>query len=287
MRKALLLAAVITLLPLTTARAEGNKVLSFETMYGVDGPFLNDSSIRGVQGDELPWDIRKAKGTLSVDGHLVIQIKGLVFSNDPSVPPNLRGTNDETSFRALVSCLVENGNQIGTLHHGHWFKKPVSAYVVPGKPDSGLVAGVSAEPPGVKGEADHRLQAYCYRMCLTNAPENRIPFPKPEGYDPKQYELAVRVFEGGWREHFGKFDPIPNHKTDTNNHGPFSTDNLGANYDYPEATYERRREILKQHEVYQKGLMYFLANDERIPEEVRAAVAKWGLPKDEFKDNGG
>jgi hypothetical protein len=116
MRKALLLAAVITLLPLTTARAEGNKVLTFETMYGVDGPFLNDASIRGVLGDELPWSIRKAKGTLSVDGHLVVQIKGLVFSNNPSVPPNLRGTNDETSFRALVSCLVENGNTIGTVN---------------------------------------------------------------------------------------------------------------------------------------------------------------------------
>ncbi len=180
-----------------------------------------------------------------------------------------------------------NGNQIGTLHHTHWFRKPVSAYVVPGKPDSGLLPGISADAPGVKGEADHRLQAYCYRMCLTNAAENRIPFEKPEGYDPKQYELAVRVFETGWREHFGKYDPIPNHKTDTNNHGPFSTDNIGANYDYPEASYERRREILKQHETYQKGLMYFLANDPRIPEEVRTAVAKWGLPKDEFKDNGG
>jgi hypothetical protein len=179
-----------------------------------------------------------------------------------------------------------NGNQVGTLHHGHWFKKPVSAYVTPGKPESGLLPGISADPPGVKGEGDHRVQAYCYRMCLTNHPENRIPFPKPDGYDPKKYELAVRVFEGGWREHFGKFDPIPNHKTDTNNHGPFSTDNLGANFDYPEATYERRKEILKEHENYQKGLMYFLANDPRIPEDVRSAVAKWGLPKDEFKDNG-
>ena len=179
-----------------------------------------------------------------------------------------------------------NGNQVGVLHHGHWFKKPVSAYVVPGKPESGLLPGISADPAGVKGEADKRIQAYCYRMCLTNHPENRVPFPKPEGYDPKQYELLVRVFEGGWREHFGKFDPIPNHKTDTNNHGPFSTDNLGANYDYPEASYERRREILKEHETYQKGLMYFLANDPRVPEDVRTAVAKWGLPKDEFKDNG-
>jgi hypothetical protein len=94
------------------------------------------------------------------------------------------------------------------------------------------------------------------------------------------------VFEAGWREHFGKFDPIPNGKTDTNNHGPFSTDNIGMNYDYPEASYERRREILKEHETYQKGYMYFLANDPRVPEEVRSAVSKWGLPKDEFVDNG-
>ncbi len=180
-----------------------------------------------------------------------------------------------------------NGNQVGVLHHGHWFKKPVSPYVVPGKPESGLLPHVSTDPPGVKGEADRRLQAYCYRMCLTDHPENRIPFPKPEGYDPKRYELLARVLEGGWREHFGKFDPIPNRKTDTNNHGPFSTDHLGANYDYPEASYERRREILRDHEAYQKGLMYFLANDPRVPDDVRTAMAKWGLSKDEFKDNGG
>jgi hypothetical protein len=179
-----------------------------------------------------------------------------------------------------------NGNQVGTLHHTHWFRKPVSAYVVPGDPASGLLPGISADPPGEKGGADHRLQAYCYRMCLTNAAENRIPFEKPEGYDPKQYELLLRVFETGWREHFGKFDPIPNHKTDTNNHGPFSTDCIGANYDYPEATYERRREILAEHQRYQKGLMYFLANEARLPEEVRKAVSTWGLPKDEFLDNG-
>jgi hypothetical protein len=117
MKKELLLAALVTLLPLTTARADGNRlVLSFETMYGVDGPFVNDASIRGVLGDELPWDIHKVKGSLSADGHLLLQIKGLVFSNDPSVPPEKRGTNDETSFRALVSCLVENGNQIGTAN---------------------------------------------------------------------------------------------------------------------------------------------------------------------------
>ena len=180
-----------------------------------------------------------------------------------------------------------NGNQVGVLHHGHYFKKPISPYVVPGKPESGLCEGVDNSPPGTRGEEDKRVQAYCYRLCMTNFEPNRIAFPKPEGYDPKRYELLARVFDSGWREHFGKFDPIPNHKTDTNNHGPFSMDDIGANYDYPDASYERRKEILKDHENYQKGLLYFTANDPRVPEDVRKAMSAWGLPKDEFTDNGG
>ncbi len=179
-----------------------------------------------------------------------------------------------------------NGIQTGVLHHGHWFKKPIDPYVVPGDPSSGLLPRISAEPPGKFGEGDHRVQAYCFRMCLTKKPENRVPFPKPEGYDPKQYELLVRVLNSGWRETFNKFDPIPNLKTDTNNHGPFSTDNIGMNYDYPEASYERRREIIREHETYQKGLMHFLANDPRVPEDVRKPMSEWGLAKDEFTDNG-
>jgi len=124
-------------------------------------------------------------------------------------------------------------------------------------------------------------------MCLTDHPDNRIPFPKPEGYDPRQYELLVRIFQAGWRETFDKFDPIPNRKTDSNNHGPFSTDNIGMNYDYPEADYARRREILREHETYQKGWLYFIANDPRVPGEVQREMRRWGLPKDEFRDNGG
>jgi FAD-dependent oxidoreductase family protein len=123
-------------------------------------------------------------------------------------------------------------------------------------------------------------------MCLTDHAENRVPFPKPAGYDPKQYELMLRIFQAGWREGFQKFDRIPNHKTDTNNHGPFSTDNIGYNYDCPEASHERRRQIIREHEQYQKGWLYFIPNDPRVPKDVQDGFRKWGLAKDEFKDNG-
>ncbi|HCF95921.1 MAG TPA: xanthan lyase [Verrucomicrobia bacterium] len=179
-----------------------------------------------------------------------------------------------------------NGVQVGILHHGHHFgNMQISPYVVANDPTSGILPRITAQAPGRRGQGDDKLQAYCFRMCLTDHPENRLPFPRPEGYDPDQYTLLLRVLDAGWREVFHKFDRIPNAKTDTNNHGPFSTDNIGMNYDYPEASYERRREIIAEHETYQKGLMYFLANDPRVPEDVRTAMGKWGLAKDEFTDN--
>ncbi len=181
------------------------------------------------------------------------------------------------------------GVQTGVLHHRHHFDVlpvRISPYRIPGDPTSGLLPRISAAPPGEFGSADHRVQAYCFRMCLTDAPENRIPFAKPAGYDPDQYELLLRIYAAGWRDTFKKFDPLPNRKTDTNNHGPFSTDNIGMNYDYPDASYERRREIIREHETYQQGWLYFIANDPRVPEEVRREMSRWGLPKDEFKDHG-
>ena len=180
-----------------------------------------------------------------------------------------------------------NGVQTGVFHHRHHFTANISPYKVANNPESGLLPEVSAEPPGEYGAGDNKIQAYCFRMCLSNHPDNRIPFPKPEGYDPARYELLGRVFDSGWRETFAKYDPIPNRKTDTNNHGPFSTDYIGKNYDYPEATYERRKQIIREHEQYQKGLMYFLQNDPRVPADVREKMQQWGLPKDEFVDNGG
>ncbi|YCM46871.1 FAD-dependent oxidoreductase (plasmid) [Verrucomicrobiaceae bacterium 227] len=182
-----------------------------------------------------------------------------------------------------------NGVQSTRRDHPHHFDitgLKISPYKIPGDPKSGLLPRISDRPLAADGTGDHRIQAYCFRACLTNDPDNRIPFPKPENYDPEQYEVLLRVLQAGWPEFFRKFDDAPNKKTDQNNHGPFSTDNIGRNYDYPEASYERRREIIKEHEDYQKGLMYFVANDPRVPKKVQDELKTWGLPKDEFVDNG-
>jgi len=185
-----------------------------------------------------------------------------------------------------------NGVQTGVYHHNHYFPPDgpkVDPYFTPGNPASGIIPRVSVNPPGKKGSGDNKIQAYCFRMCLSDHPDNNVPFPMPENYDTSQYLVLLRLFESGWHKRndfFTKFDAIPNRKTDTNNHGPFSTDNIGMNYDYPEASYARRKEIFKEHETYQKGLMYFLANDPRVPEEIQKEVNRWGLAKDEFTDNG-
>ncbi len=182
-----------------------------------------------------------------------------------------------------------NGNQVGVLHHSHHFgilSRGIDRYVVPGEARSGLLPRISPDPPGQRGAADNRVQAYCFRMCLTNVAENKAPFPRPKNYDPNQYTLLARIYETSWRGLPYWSDPVPNDKTDSNNFGPFGTDNVGFNYDYPEASYERRREIVGEHADYQQGLLYFLANDEHVPADIRAKVNQWGLAKDEFVDNG-
>lgn len=178
-----------------------------------------------------------------------------------------------------------NGVQKAARHHGHYFRHEISPYVIEGDPTSGLLPRISKEAPGEDGSGDDKIQAYCFRLCLTKVPENRVPLAKPEGYDTLQYELLARLSQTDWDEFFDKYDPVPNAKTDVNNHGPISFDNIGMNWDYPDASYERRREIIKEHELYQRGILYFMANHPRVPERVRKAMNEWGYSKDEFADN--
>lgn len=168
----------------------------------------------------------------------------------------------------------------------HRFVKDVDPYMKPGDPASGLVWGVHAEPIGADGSADDKLQAYCFRMCMSNVPTNSTPFPKPDGYDESMYELLFRNFEAGDLRFPMHPLMMPNGKTDTNNNCAFSTDAIGVNYAYPEASYEERAKIIAEHTRYQQGLMWTLANHPRVPEQIRNQMAKWGLAADEFTDNG-
>ncbi|KQC29954.1 FAD-dependent oxidoreductase [Flagellimonas eckloniae] len=178
-----------------------------------------------------------------------------------------------------------NGVQKGEYHHSHNFQQlNISPYVIPGDSTSGVLPRISTENPGENGTGDHRVQAYNYRLCTTNAEGNIVPFEKPENYDPAQYELLRRIFRGGRTSMFGG-GKIPNKKRDVNNVGPFSSDNIGMNYEYPEASYEKRKEILDEHISYHKGLLYFWGHDESVPERLRVNIKKWGLAKDEFIDN--
>lgn len=188
--------------------------------------------------------------------------------------------------REANSVYHEKNNGV-QMHLKHQFDHPVSPYVVEGDPKSGLLPNINPGPVEPSGTGDHRVQAYNFRMTLTTRNENRIPFPKPEGYDPRQYVLLARYLKTGWNEVFRKFDAIRGDKVDTNNHGAVSTDFIGQNYDWPDGDYRTREKIFQRHVVYQQGLQWFLANDPSVPEAIRTKMAQWGLCKDEFQDTGG
>lgn len=164
----------------------------------------------------------------------------------------------------------------------HNFVDGVDPYVVKGDPGSGLLPFIDPNGPGDYGAGDRKVQAYCFRMCLTDHPENRIPFEKPENYNEQDYELLLRNFEAGETGFPWINSKMPNRKTDTNNRTGFSTDFVGQNYDYPEASYEEREKIRERHRQYQKGLMWTLAYHPRMSEHIREEVSKWGTCKDEF-----
>lgn len=192
---------------------------------------------------------------------------------------NLNGVQANDTSRTLTGGISANSRN-------HNLVPGVDPYIIPGDSSSGLLKGVN---PNVEkdGTGDKHIQAYCFRMTLTNKPENRIPFIKPAAYDEKNYELLFRNYEAGMNEFPWINSKMPNRKTDTNNRAGVSTDFIGENYDYPEASYEEREKIAAAHKSYQQGLMWTLAYHERIPEEIRKEVSQWGTCKDEYQNKDG
>jgi FAD dependent oxidoreductase len=203
------------------------------------------------------------------------------------------GIHYAESYRPRLNHLVPGSNGRVKGGQGVWDRDfPLDPYMIPGDPASGLLPLVEAGDPGTPGDPAPGVQAYCYRLCLTTSPD-RLPIAPPPDYDPARYELVARfiaacVANGDdmdlrW---FAKYDPLPNDKWDFNT-ATYGGNLPGASWDWPEADYDRRREIAKDHENYHRGLLHFLATDPRVPGKVRNDLARFGLPRDEFPDSGG
>lgn len=166
----------------------------------------------------------------------------------------------------------------------------INPFVIQGDPASGLLPGVNQNPSGADGDGDDRFQAYCFRMVLTDLAANRVKVAQPSDYKDADYELVFRSIETGQTSGFFKLDLMPNRKTDSNNSGGISTDYIGKNYgpgwNWATLSHDQRIALAKQHENWQRGLLWTLQNHPRVPLSIRNSYASWGLPADEFTDNG-
>ena len=199
--------------------------------------------------------------------------------------------------RAGVSYVVgrEDNDLYGETWNGvhmrptHQFPDGVDPYVIKGDSTSGLLWGISDGTLAPEGSGDDKVQAYNFRICLTDEAGNSLPIERPADYDPARYELLLRLIEARGSDDLNSYismSHMPNRKTDINNNGGFSTDMIGMNHHYPEASYRQREKIFDEHLSYTLGLLYFLGHDERVPETMRREMLRWGLPKDEYTDNG-
>lgn len=180
----------------------------------------------------------------------------------------------------------------GVLGENEEFRQPKKYFgpeVDPYDQDGNLLFGIQDVEMGIPGQGDDKIQAYNFRMCLSKHPDNQIPIGEPENYDAAKYELLGRYVVANSPKSLRdliKVSPVPNLKTDINDGCPFSTDYIGANWGYPEGDYETRDAIIKDHTDFTKGLIYFIGNDQRIPQQVRDEMLQYGYAKDEFIDNG-
>lgn len=240
---------------------------------------------RGVELEEGAGAAPRIRALVDVDGNRYFGRMFVDASYEGDLLPLakldfLYGREANTEFDETL-----NGVQTARAV-AHQFVARVDPYLVPGTPESGLLPGISAEAPMADGSADAKIQAYCYRICATDLPENRVPWPKPDDYDEARYELLFRNFEAGDMRRPWHPVRMPNRKTDSNNNFAVSTDFIGQNWRYAIANWDERAQIEARHESWQKGLFWSLAHHERVPAAIRRYFSNWGLAKDEFVTTG-
>ncbi|MHC4458068.1 MAG: FAD-dependent oxidoreductase, partial [Planctomycetota bacterium] len=252
---------------------------------GIFKALIDEAKVPVVYGERL--DLKN--GVLKKGARIaaITMESGRVFRGKMFIDATYEG---DLMAKAGVSYAIgrESNSKYGETLNGvqtkraysHQFEKPVDPYLKPGEPSSGLLPGLHGDWPGEEGEGDHRVQAYNFRLCLTDIQDNKIPFPKPQEYNALRYELLLRYYEAGYDKIPWIRSMMPNRKTDINNRHGFSSDNIGANYGYPDGDYAARKKIIAEHISYQKGLMWTLANNPRVPEQIRREVSQWGLARD-------
>lgn len=252
--------------------------------------YISDYGIPVVFGERLDLDngVRLNSGRIET----IVMESGMEISGQMFIDATYEG--DLMALAGVPYFAVRESNDTyGETYNGfqdgtspqHNFQYPVDPYLIPGDPDSGLLPGITNRPTPAPGDGDAGIQAYNFRMCMTNNPDNRVEWTEPENYNPLNYEILLRYFDAGYTDvplHFGTFAEM---KADVNNNNAFSTDNIGRNWDYPDADYATRERIIEEHENYQRGLMWTLFSNPRVPENVRQKLSKWGLASDEFTGN--
>lgn len=280
--------------PAFNATTEIASVFEPKVAEAVFGQLLAEESVPVITGRlDLDDGVVMSAGKIS---HLVLE-DGREFSGKMFIDASYEGDllpGAGVSFTTGREPNAAQGETFSGIQTARATKNQlrdgIDPYVIPGDPDSGLLPGVNATAGGVDGAGDHRLQAYCFRMVLTDVAANRVAVAQPPGYDEDDYELVFRSIEAGQTSGFFKLDLMPNRKTDSNNTGGISTDYIGMNYgpdwDWTTLDHDQRIALAKDHENWQRGLVWTLQNHPRVPLSIRNAYASWGLPADEFTDNG-
>jgi ribulose 1,5-bisphosphate synthetase/thiazole synthase len=245
--------------------------------------------------DHAPADAYNAPGPVTQASAVTVQAQVFIdcgYEGDLMAKAGVK----YTVGRESVAQYGEPLNGIRAKTPKHQFLVKVDPYNKPGDAESGLLPLVQDGNGGKPGDGDKSVQAYNFRICLTNVKSDQQPFTPPPGYDTKTYELFARLVEATAQQKGGKISPSNflkidmmqgGHKTDINNQGAVSTDYIGMSYDYPDADYATRARIWHAHRDYTQGLFYFIATNPRLPETLRTQMNKWGLANDEFQDTQG
>lgn len=275
----------------------GNEVSWYHEPHVAEQIFrqmLREAKVTVIEGKRL-----KEKGGVRKNGLQVSEIEmedGSTYSADIFIDSSYEG--DVMAQSGVTYTWGREGSaQYGESLAGVREKTPLHQFLVDVNPRDAsgkLLPEVSGNRLPAAGSADKLVQAYNYRMCFSNVPGRQVAFPKPEGYDAKRYEILLRWIEARTAKEgkapgvntVMKIDLLPNGTADVNNNGAVSTDYIGGSWEYPEASYAKRAEIWKAHKDYVAGVLYTIANNDRVPRALRDELNRWGLCKEEFVDNG-